>query len=69
MEYVLADRNSTGLDAYWFKRGISTLDAARQLAASYPEARYIIEYRRDYESKGMLPTGRSWPTNNKQETE
>lgn len=61
MEYVLADSNSS--EAYWYKRGIPTLSMAQRLAPEYPEARYILEYRADYASKGVLPTGRNWAIN------
>ena len=60
MEYVLADRNSTGMETYWFKRGIQSLKAAFKLAADYPEAKFILEYREDPSTQGVLPTGRSW---------
>lgn len=62
MEYVLSDRNSTGIEAHWFKRSIETLEQAIEAACEYPEAHYILEYR-DYPSGGVVPTGRSWTIN------
>lgn len=66
MEYILADRNSTGFETYWFRRSIPTLEDAMILASLYPEAHYILEYCDDNESykvRGVVPTGRSWPVN------
>ena len=64
MEYVISDKNSTGLNAYWFERSIPTLELARLHAQRYPEAGYIIEYKNDLglggRARGVVPTGRSW---------
>lgn len=59
MEYILADNKSD--DAYWFKRGLPTLALALKAVPDYPEARFVLEYKKDEISKGILPTGRSWP--------
>jgi hypothetical protein len=58
MEYVIADSNDS--DAFWFERNISTLALALQKVTSYPEAKYVLEYRDDLPSKGVLPTGKAW---------
>lgn len=58
MEYVIADRDDA--DAYWFERSIPTIDMAIEKAKSYPDAKYILEYRYDPLTRGVLPTTRSW---------
>lgn len=59
-KYVITDRNSTGMDTYWYVPAIPSLKLAQREAKKYPEAKYIIEYKEDRASKGLLPTGKTW---------
>lgn len=70
MEYILTDLNSIGLDAYWFVNAPS-LEDAFAIAADYPEANFVLEYRvvispgrypGRHKSPSLLPTGKSWST-------
>jgi len=60
MQYMLTDINSTAnIEANWYG-SYDTREQAENHAMLYPGARFVIEYRSDLKTKGLLPTGSAW---------